>query len=87
MVSKALRRLEQRGLVLRQSQRRGTLGKARVTAGDAHTRTTHVQLTAVGIAVAARLRFARCVNGCPSCSQPVRVKEEVGAFGGEDLRD
>ena len=56
-VSRALARLEQRGLVLRQNWVNGSPGTGgiRTAATDPHLRTTNVLLLPAGIALAARL--------------------------------
>ena len=65
-LSRSLRRLELRGLVLRQDDWSGNpeTGKARQTAAEPHQRTTHVQLLPAGIEMAERLtnRGAEFVN-------------------------
>jgi len=57
-LSRALRRLEERGLVLRQNQVRGSgegTGRCRLSKAEEHNRTTHVRLLPDGIEVAERL--------------------------------
>ena len=51
--SRSLRRLEARGLILRQN---GISGGLRTSDGDPHTRTRSVQLTELGIAYRDRLK-------------------------------
>ena len=56
-VSRAMRRLEDRGLLLRQNQSTGNpaTGQCRHTAAEPHNRTTHVRLTLAGLDAAKRL--------------------------------
>jgi hypothetical protein len=56
--SRSLKRLEERGLVLRQNWRAGT----RRSALEPHDRTTHVVLTEVGKAVSVKLSKERLAN-------------------------
>ena len=61
--SRMLKRLEARGLILRQNQVSGNPlnGEVRTSGTEPHNRTTHVFLTDLGVQVASRLTNDTCV--------------------------